>query len=201
MTTKRKTTETTEQPKTNNMMLDLALKSGDMETVKKILFYDKFQKFQNECPQIVKTEKVITAHGEYYYAPLDEIRKQIHPLLNKYRLTYRWDFSETNGDIVCTCIITDSETGYEISSTMRSSKDATMENDVQAVGSATTYLQRYTLVSVLGLTSVDMDDDGRSSAPLKTKNTAEVSEIPLPKKKKIQLNDENLFGEENDKKS
>lgn len=38
------------------------------------------------------------------------------------------------------------------------------KNAVQAIGSTNTYLQRYTLFSVLGLASVDMDDDANGAA-------------------------------------
>lgn len=144
-------------------------------------FLRAFLSFQAEAPELPRTEKVKNGAGDisYAYTPLPLMRKILQPLLTKHGFVYAWDFKEATGKIECTCILTHVD-GHSKTSTMTAEKDTTADmNSVQAVGSTMTYLQRYSFKAVLGLTSADDDDDGRSAG--KKKSEREIIPDPKPK--------------------
>jgi len=54
--------------------------------------------------------------------------------------------------------------GHSESVTLQSATDDSgKKNNIQALGSAITYLQRYTLLSITGLATEDQDDDGKTT--------------------------------------
>ena len=131
-------------------------------------------KFQNDVPEIKRTKK---GHNGKY-ADLAIIKKVIRPFLKENGLSYRWQFEESNDKIKCNCIVSHIK-GHHESDSMVAGKDATgNKNDIQAIGSTRTYMQRYTLSAVLGLTTVDVDDDGESST------SGKKEPIPAPQEKK-----------------
>lgn len=142
-------------------------------------FLKAFLALQSELPELKRTEKVGTNGHTYSYTPLPVMRKVLQPLLTKHGFMFHWDSKEvSNNKMEYTCILTHID-GHSKSSSIIAEKDGTADmNNVQAVGSTTTYLQRYTLKAVLGLTSADDDDDGISAGK---KNKKE--EIPEPKPK------------------
>ncbi len=116
--------------------------------------------FQSECPPIPKTKKVAYKEVKYRFAPLDVIATTIQPALKNNGLSYRWEYQDENDKIVCYCIVSHVQ-GHSERSRMQTEKDMSgSKNDIQAIGSARTYLQRYTLISALGLTTTDEDVDG-----------------------------------------
>jgi len=138
----------------------------DKDIAKKA-FTEALSKFQEECPEIRKTKKVdvdLKSGGKmsYSYAPLPDIDRQIKALMVKYGLTKEWKPSYTeNGKIRITCILThigghSTETPMEADADTSGSKSA-----IQAQGSAITFMQRYTLLGALGITTADEDIDGR----------------------------------------
>ncbi len=145
-------------------------------------FLSAMTNFQNELPEIKKPKKVDfpSSRGgnvRYNYAPLPYIIKIIKPILKKNGLSYRWEFEE-NGVIKCTCILSHID-GHSESSTMQAGKDTSgSKNDIQSIGSTRTYLQRYTLIGVLGLSTAEDDNDGESSTSGKKES------IPAPQEKK-----------------
>ena len=65
------------------------------------------------------------------------------------------------------------------------------KNAVQSIGSTVTYLQRYTLYSILGLASAEQDDDGGAAAqPLDDNQVANLEalmdEVGADRKKFLQ---------------
>ena len=161
------------------------------------LFLRAFLAFQAEAPELPRTEKVGEGNNIYSYTPLPLMKKLLQPLLTKHGFVYAWDFKEVNGKIECSCILTHID-GHSKKSTMTADKDNTADmNSIQAVGSTMSYLQRYSFKAVLGLTSADEDDDGRSAG--KKKKEREV--IPDPKtlldsKEKLEVAEGFLFTNE-----
>ena len=130
--------------------------------------------FQSEVPEIYKIKK---SHSGKY-ADLSQIKKTIQPFLKENGLSYRWEF-EQNEKIVCFCVVSHID-GHSEKSRMEAGADGSgNKSDIHALGSTRTYLERYTLVAALGLTSVEEDDDGQTSKTGK----AATSEIPEPKEK------------------
>jgi hypothetical protein len=142
-------------------------------------FFDALSHFQSECPVIKKTKKVYFEHKdgtgktEYWYAPLDEIAKQIRDAMQSNFLTYRWEMKDEKDSLIVTCIITHNQ-GHCESTTMSALADPSgKKNAIQQRGSAVTYLRRYTLLNGLGITSADQDIDGRGEKQPPKQSTPE----------------------------
>jgi len=115
---------------------------------------------RQEIPNIYKAKQ---GHG-YKYAGLDDIAKTIIPILSKYGLSYRWKTDNEGANIKVTCLLSH-RSGHEETTSLvapQGSVGTKLQNPIQAMGSAITYLQRYTLTAALGLVS-SLDDDGAAT--------------------------------------
>ncbi len=111
--------------------------------------------FQQEVPVIHKGTQ---GYG-YSYADLPTIFEVINPLLKKYGLGFT---QLINGQSIKT-IIFHIESGETLESTTDIPQNVALAkmNDFQVLGSAITYLRRYSLSSALGLvTDIDNDASG-----------------------------------------
>lgn len=111
--------------------------------------------FQQEAPIIEKGTK---GYG-YTYADLPTIFNAINPLLKKHGL----GFYQSINDTVDTYVF-HVETGETISSKTKIPENVNLKgmNDFQVLGSAITYIRRYSLSSLLGLvTDKDVDAGGQ----------------------------------------
>jgi hypothetical protein len=121
-----------------------------------------------EIPEIPKTRRVdfksSKGHTQYSYEDLAEIAKAIGQPLGRQGLSYRFRTASSAPDhIAVTCIISHRD-GYSEETTLSGSPDASgNKNSIQAIGSAITYLQRYTLKAALGLAASN-DDDGQAAS-------------------------------------
>lgn len=106
------------------------------------------------------SEKSPTGKVEYQHEDLAQIAEQIGPILGKHGLNYRYrSTSNPNEPVSVTCIIAHRD-GHREETTLSAGRDeGAGKNSIQAVGSTTTYLQRYTLKLALGLAAA-VDDDG-----------------------------------------
>ena len=117
-----------------------------------------------EFPEIRKNKTVdfSTAKGRTHYRHEDmaEIARAVDPVLSRYGLSYRYRTQQDGRSVTVTCILSHKD-GYSEETTLSSAADESgNKNHLQAVGSAATYLQRYTLKMALGLAATE-DDDGR----------------------------------------
>lgn len=113
--------------------------------------------FQHECPRIEKRKK---GHN-YMYAPLGDIIEQIKDTLHKHGLSFTYTNDHSDNEIKVTCTVTHVD-GHSKSTSMTVNPDTSgSKNAIQAIGSAQTYGQRYTLIGALGITTADEDIDGR----------------------------------------
>lgn len=178
------------------MLINLALeKSMDIDKLSRLFdlqerwekkesekaFYAAFANFQKDCPEIKKTKKADfpTRTGgrmTYSYVPLSEICKQIRNPLAKNGLSYRWEFQEANGIIECTCIVSHLSGHSKTSKLSGPKDDSGQKNTLQQTGSTHTYLQRYSLIGALGISSADVDNDGRSQPEKPKQQTKEEKE-------------------------
>lgn len=118
-----------------------------------------------EIAPIVKTSEVdftgAKGRTHYKHETLDGIARQIDPILAANGLSYRFRTAQNGGQVSVTCIIAH-RGGYSEETTLAGPPDNSgSKNAYQAVGSAVTYLQRYTLKAALGL-SAAKDDDAQS---------------------------------------
>jgi hypothetical protein len=124
-------------------------------------FLSALSKFQFACPALEKTKKVAFGNTRYSYAPLGEIAATIKAAMSNNGLSHRWEMEDTTDKIICTCVISHINGHYE-KTTMSGSKDSSGgKNEIQQRGSTITYLQRYTLIAALGISTADEDVDGQ----------------------------------------
>jgi hypothetical protein len=124
-------------------------------------FFAALSKFQSELPPILKTGKTDQGRaGKRKFATLGAINEAIRPWLYANGLSFRFAQSQTPQGITVTCIVSHCD-GHSEETTLTAGADVTGgKNPIQSIGSTITYLERYTLVGALGLTTVDEDDDG-----------------------------------------
>jgi hypothetical protein len=180
--TKRNTQAVIQSPPTPMILLEQAMsKDLDLDRMQKLMdmqeqwekkeakkaFMDALSRFQTLVPVIPKKSiaKIQSQKGAYSYrfANLGTISAAIKEALNLCGLSYRWEFQEANGKLKVTCLLSHRD-GHTETTLMEAGMDATGgKNDIQQKGSTQTYLQRYTLIGALGLSTADEDVDGAGS--------------------------------------
>lgn len=121
--------------------------------------------FKQDAPAVLKKNDVVdftSSKGRtaYRYANLGSIVQEITATMGKHELSASWETAQNNKDVTVTCHITH-VAGHRESVTLTGPIDESgNKNQIQAVGSTVTYLQRYTLLAALGLATGE-DDDGR----------------------------------------
>lgn len=96
------------------------------------------------------------------YADFAAIANAIDPIITKHGLSYRFRTSQVDRSNHVTCIVEHVDGHSEENTIGAPSDDSGKKNAIQAIGSALTYLQRYTLIQAFGL-AVAHDDDGRKA--------------------------------------
>jgi hypothetical protein len=119
--------------------------------------------FKAEPIEILKTKDVnIPGGAKFKHAVLADVVDGVVAKLSKHGLSHNWIV--TTGDIITVKCVVTHKLGHSESTEMAAPADTGPgRNRIQAVGSTTTYLQRYTLMSLLGLAAKDMDDDGKGA--------------------------------------
>jgi hypothetical protein len=116
-----------------------------------------------------------TGHNSKKYADFAAIAEAIDPILSKHGLHYRFRTMQ-NERISVTCILSH-KAGHSEETTLSGPADQTgNKNAIQAIGSTQTYLQRYTLVSMLGLAASN-DDDGKAAGAGECVTLEQVGEL------------------------
>jgi len=128
-----------------------------------------------DIPPILKSGTVdyVNSKGQrthFKHETLDGIAKVVDPILSSHGLSYRFRSEQKDGMLHVTCILAHRD-GYSEETTLQGAPDMSgSKNNYQAVGSAATYLQRYTLKLALGL-SAARDDDGKTADEEEPANT------------------------------
>lgn len=134
----------------------------------KIAFARALSAARTSIPPIIKDATVDFTHNgkrtHYQHETLAGIAKVIDPILAEHGLSYRFRTEQGNSGVRVTCIIQHSDGHSEETSLAGAPDSSGSKNSFQAVGSAVTYLQRYTLKAALGL-SAEVDDDGQGASP------------------------------------
>lgn len=114
-----------------------------------------------ELPVIVKGREMDFGGSRkgYHYEDMATIARAVDPILAKHGLSYRYRTSTKDGAIIVTCIVSHRDGHAEENSLSANPDTSGSKNAIQALGSAQTYLQRYTLKAALGL-AASVDDDG-----------------------------------------
>jgi len=133
--------------------------------------------FKSNPPEIIKESKVDfespKGRTHYKYANLANVIEKVTPELSKHGLSVSWRTAQ-NGKVSVTCRISH-ELGHYEETTLQADNDNTgNKNPIQALGSAVSYLQRYSVLCLLGLACADADDDGRSTPEAKPAPVVEI---------------------------
>lgn len=149
-------------------------------------FADALSEARSTIPPIIKDATVdfTSSKGRtnYKHETLAGIAKVIDPILSKNGLSYRFRTDQGQGGVKVTCIIQHRAGHFEETTLMGGADQSGNKNGFQAIGSAVTYLQRYTLKAALGL-SAEVDDDAQSvteSAPAQRQPKPEQPAAPNP---------------------
>lgn len=157
-------------------LVSQALSSGaNLETMERLLALqerweaNQARKAFNEAVTSAKGEigpifkrQTATGGARFQYESLDDVDRHIKPVLSKYGLSYRFRTESTAEGISVYCVLCHVDGHSEENSLYSKHDKGAGRNDIQALGSAQTYLQRYTLKAALGL-SASKDDDGTKS--------------------------------------
>jgi hypothetical protein len=116
--------------------------------------------FKKNPPTLIKNKHVQFGNTNYDHATLDNVVDTITAGLSKHGLSHSWKVEQVDTRIKVTCVITH-ELGHSESVSMEAGADTSgSKNSIQAIGSAVTYLQRYTLLSATGMAAKGTDNDG-----------------------------------------
>ncbi len=160
-----------EHSSTTMAMINTAVANGaSIETVERLMgLHERWEANQarksfdeavaNAKAKMKPVERNATGHNSKRYANLAAYATSIDPILSEFGLSYRFKTNQTDR-ISVTCVLSHKD-GHSEETTLSSAPDTSgNKNAIQAIGSAVTYLQRYTLIAALGLAASD-DDDGR----------------------------------------
>lgn len=159
-------------------LIQLAMERGQLDQIDKLLdlqerweanearkaFVSAMAKFKSE-PIIVAKDSVVDFTSQkgrthYKHASLAAVVDAVVSRMGKYGLSHKWDVTQAEGAVTVSCVITH-ELGHSESVSMSGPRDDSgNKNLLQQIASSITYLQRYTLMSLCGLASKEMDDDG-----------------------------------------
>jgi hypothetical protein len=160
---------------TPNELLRLAVTQGaDIDKLAKLMdlqerweknearkaFVAAMNAFKASPPEIVKNKPVAFGTTNYSYATLDSVCAAIIKGLSAHGISHRWKPEQAGDRIKVTCVLTH-EMGHSEETALEAMPDSSgSKNGIQAIGSAVTYLERYTLLAATGLAAGGIDTDG-----------------------------------------
>ena len=137
-------------------------------------YNEAFAAFRSDPPHIHKGKEVKYGNTRYSHATLDHVAQEIGKAMAPHGLSFRWETKQDGGTITVTCWI-NHVGGHREATTLSGPADTSgQKNAIQAIGSAVTYLQRYSLLAATGLAASDDDDGAGTSAPKITEEQADI---------------------------
>lgn len=149
----------------------IKFRNEEIARLAKLSFIGAKKEFTKLRKRIVKTNVADfgqTSSGrqgaKYKYEDLDIIDETIKDCASECGFSWDWKTEYRESFIYITCILSHIG-GHQETDTMRGAPDTSGgKNSIQADGSTTSYLMRYTLKKVLGLSTGKDDDDGKGAA-------------------------------------
>jgi hypothetical protein len=164
-------------PVTPMSLLQSAVANGNLDLAEKLMsLQDRWEANQarKAFDEAVSSAKAAippitrnaTGHNAKKYADFAAIAKVVDPILGRFGLSYR--FRTTQSDRISVTCVLSHKAGHSEETTLSGPADTSgSKNAIQAIGSTLTYLQRYSLVQMLGLAAA-ADDDGKAGAGVAT---------------------------------
>lgn len=145
----------------------LELKERHEKNEARKAYHKAMAEFKKNPPEIEKDKHVYYESSKgatsYNHASLGNVTTKINSALGEHGLSASWKTEQIDGVIKVTCIITH-ELGYSESTSLSSQSDTSGgKNNIQGIGSAVSYLQRYTILALTGLATKEQDNDGMTS--------------------------------------
>lgn len=129
-----------------------------------------------EIKPIVKKREVdfTTQKGRtnYKYEDFALIASEVDPILSKHGLSYRYRARQDGNKLTVTCILAHRDGHSEETELTAFNDESGNKNSIQGIGSAATYLQRYTLKLALGLAAAKDDDAQKAGVEFITEKQA-----------------------------
>ena len=127
-----------------------------------VAFNTAMAEMQPQLPTIQKNGAIKYKDRETPYALFEDIQKAIREIAEAHGFSFRFETGRTdNADVIVTCIVAHAA-GHETHTTLQGPVDNTgAKNAVQAIGSTTKYLMRYTLCAALNIIIEGEDDDAQ----------------------------------------
>lgn len=125
-------------------------------------FDDAMADLRKTLPRITKSREVdfTSAKGRtnYRFEDLAEITELLSEPMSEVGLSFRWYTDNVQGGVKVTCRITHRAGHYEETSLVGPLDASGNKNPLQAIGSAVSYLQRYTIKAAVGIAASHDDD-------------------------------------------
>ena len=177
------------------MMLQMAVQQGaSVEQLERLMalqeryetneakkeFVAALAKFKENPPEIIKNIKVSFGNTKYSHAGLDQASDKIGAALSTVGISHTWEVLQGER-IKVSCILTHMR-GHSERVAMEGMADTSgSKSALQAIASAISFMQRYTLLMAVGVAPKNVDDDGRGGVgprelptDIKTKYEAEI---------------------------
>jgi hypothetical protein len=120
---------------------------------------------RNNLPKIIKSREVdftsVKGRTHYKFEDLAEITEALSGPMSDVGLSFRWYTENVQGGVKVTCRITHRDGHFEETSLVGPLDASGNKNPIQAIGSAVSYLQRYTIKAAVGI-AASHDDDAQS---------------------------------------
>ena len=127
-------------------------------------FDNAIARAKGEIGPIVKNRTVDFTGGKgrtnYRYEDFAAVAAAVDPVLARHGLSYRFRSEQSGNRLKVICRVSHADGFGEETALEAQNDESGNKNAIQSVGSAVTYLQRYTLKLALGLAASN-DDDGR----------------------------------------
>lgn len=180
------------EPVTPMQMLQIAVQQGaDLDKLQKLMdlqerwekneatkaYFRAMQAFKANPPVIYKDKHVKFGNTEYDHALLENAVELIGKAMSEHGLDFHWETSQSDNKVTVTCIITHVQ-GHSEKVPLSAGLDTSgSKNNIQALGSTITYLQRYSLFAATGLAAKGVDDDGRTAEFITEKQVADLKAL------------------------
>lgn len=149
-------------------------------------YHKAMSDFKANPPTILKDKSVgyeSKSGGQkvgYKHATLANVTQKISAELSKHGLSASWRVSQ-NGVIAVTTRIAHVQGHFEETTVSAPSDKSGSKNDIQAIGSTITYLERYGLLALTGLATFDQDDDAVNAEKIDHKQLNQLLDMVADK--------------------
>jgi hypothetical protein len=121
-----------------------------------------YSQMQGDIPVITeKGEIVVKGELRSKYATNEDIQEAVKPILQRYGFALRFRNQVVEGRLKVTGILSHRSGHSEEDEFVTKPDDSGSKNDIQAIGSARSYGQRYTTIALLNIATRGTDDDGQ----------------------------------------